>query len=271
MISPIRLGIKCNFLRRGIEVELKEKMKSGQKVYGTMLRVSRNPAVCFLAKNASLDFVMFDCEHSNYSYETLHDMFIMGKAIGLDGLLRVPQLSKDHISRALDCGATGAMIPMTETADQAAGIVHWSKYPPLGDRGYGAGGANNGYVIGGIHSEIMEAANQKIISIAQIESKLAVDNADKIAATEGIDVLLIGPNDLSISLGIPGDVMNPVELEAIGHVAASCKKHGKFFGLHAGLKLLEKFSDDLLFVMSQTDTDILAEGFSRINTDCRKI
>ena len=252
-------------------MELREKMKSGQKVYGTMLRVSRNPAVCYLAKNASLDFVMFDCEHGNYSYESLHDMFLMGKALGLNGLLRVPQLSKDHISRALDCGAAGAMIPMTETVEQAQEIVWWSKYAPLGGRGYGSGGANTDYVGGGKHSEVMEATNRKIVSIAQIETKLAVDNADKIAAVEGIDVLLIGPNDLSISLGIPGDLMNPIELDAIAHVAASCKKHGKFFGLHAGIKLLEKFREELLFVMSQTDTDILAEGFSRINTRCREI
>ena len=252
-------------------MELKEKMKSGQKIYGTMLRVSRNPAVCYLAKNAGLDYVMFDCEHSNYSYESLHDMFIMGNALGLNGLLRVPQLSKDHISRALDCGAAGAMVPMTDTLEQAEEIVRWSKYAPLGGRGYGSGGANTDYVGGGKHSEVMEATNKKIVSIAQIETKLAVDNADKIAAVRGIDVLLIGPNDLSISLGIPGDLMNPIELDAITHVAASCKKHGKFFGLHAGLNLLEKFSDDLSFVMSKTDTDILAEGFSQINVNCRSI
>ena len=250
-------------------MEIKEKMESGQKVYGTMLRVSRNPAVCYLAKNGSLDYVMFDCEHSNYSYETLHDMFIMGNALGLGGLLRVPQLSRDHISRALDCGAAGAMVPMTETVQQAQEIVRWSKYPPLGERRYGSGGPSTDYVGGGKHAEVMERVNRKIIAIAQIETKQAVDNADQIAAVEGIDVLLIGPNDLSISLGIPGDLMNPIELEAIAHVAASCKKHGKFFGLHAGLNLLEKFSDDLSFVMSQADTDILTEGFSRISSACR--
>ena len=214
---------------------------------------------------------MFDCEHSHYSYESLHDMFIMGNALQLGGLLRVPQLSRDHISRAMDCGAIGAMVPMTDTVEQAEEIVRWSKYAPLGERGYGSGCAHTSYVGGGKHQEIMEHGNRKIISIAQIETKLAVDNSDQIAAVEGIDVLLIGPNDLSISLGFPGDLMNPIELDAIAHVAANCKKHGKFFGLHAGFKLLEKFSDDLSFVMSQTDTDILSEGFSQINTNCRNI
>ena len=166
-------------------MELKEKMKSGQKVYGTMLRVSRNPAVCYLAKNASLDYVMFDCEHSNYSYETLHDLFIMGNALGLNGLLRVPQLSRDHISRAMDCGAVGVMVPMTDTVEQAEEIVRLSKYAPLGERGYGSGCAHTKYVGGGKHTEIMRAANEKNISIAQIETKLAVDNADEIAAALG--------------------------------------------------------------------------------------
>lgn len=252
-------------------MELKEKMHGGAHVYGTMLRVSRNPAVCCLAKNAGLDFVMFDCEHSNYSYESLHDMFIMGNALGLGGLLRVPRLAKDHVSRALDCGATGVMVPMTETVEQAEEIVKWAKYPPVGGRGYGGGGANTGYAGGGKHGEVMAAANRKIIAIAQIETKQAVDNAEAIAAVEGIDVLLIGPNDLSISLGIPGDLLNPVELEAIAHVAAACKKHGTFFGLHAGLNLLQRFKNELNLVMSQSDVDIVSEGFSRIYAGCSEL
>ena len=160
---------------------------------------------------------------------------------------------------------------MTDTLAQAKEIVRWSKYPPVGERGYGSGCAHTDYVGGGRHEENMEAGNRNILSIAQIETKLAVDNADQIAAVKGVDVLLIGPNDLSISLGIPGDLMNPIELDAIAHVAASCKKHGKFLGLHAGFNLLEKFSEDLSFVMSQTDTDILAQGFSQINANCRSI
>ena len=250
-------------------MNLKEKLQSGQRVYGTMLRVSRNPAAMYLAKNAGFDFVMFDCEQSNYSFETLHDMFIMGNALGLNGLLRVPALTKDHISRSLDCGASGVMVPMTETKEQAEELVRWSKYSPVGERGYGAGGANTNYIDGGKHAEIMAETNKRILSIAQIETKLAVDNADIIAATEGVDVLLIGPNDLSISLGIPGDIMNPIELEAIAHVSAACKAHGKAFGLHAGIKLLEKFKNDVTFVMSQSDIDVLRLGFTKILQDCK--
>jgi 2-keto-3-deoxy-L-rhamnonate aldolase RhmA len=247
---------------------LKEKLLAGQKIYGTMLRVNQNPAVCYIAKNSGLDFVMYDCEHGNYSMESLHNLFIMGNALGLEGFLRVPNLSKDYISRALDQGAHGVMAPMLETPEMARNLVKYSKYQPLGDRGYASGIAHVNYVLGGKHSEVMEQANRTVITIAQIETKLSVDNAEAIAAVQGIDALLIGPNDLSLSLGVPGDLFNPIELEAITHVAAACKKNQKAFGIHSGAKLIEKFIDAMTLVMMQTDIDVLTAGFANIKNTC---
>lgn len=243
---------------------LKEKLQAGQKVYGSMIRVLRNPSVCWIAKNAGFDFVMFDCEHSVFSVETLHDCFAAAHAMGLDGLLRATELSKSCISRSLDAGAKGVMVPVTETPEQAKEIVKWSKYAPIGDRGYSAGTLATHYMSNKSSVEIMKAANDSTVSIAQIETRLAVDNADAIAAVEGIDVLLIGPNDLSISLGVPGDTMNPIELEAIRHVAEACKRNNKAFGIHAGLKMIQKFADDLTFIMCSSDADILRDGFTNI-------
>ena len=245
-------------------MNLKEKLASGQKIYGCMLRVVRNPAICLIAKNAGFDFVMFDCEHGNFNLETLHDNYILANSIGLGGFLRASELSKACISRYLDSGATGVMVPMTETVAQAKELVKWSKYAPIGDRGYCSGLAPANYETGIKNQDAMNTGNSTVISIAQIETKLGVDNADKIAAVEGIDVLLIGPNDLSISLGIPGDLSNPIEIEAMKQVAAACKKNGKAFGIHAGPKILEKFADDLTFVMCKGDGDVLREGFANI-------
>ena len=98
-------------------MNLKEKLKAGQKVYGTMVRIERNPAFCIIAKECGLDFIMFDCEHAAYNLETLHDLFMMSNAIDLTAVLRVPQLDKESISRALDAGAKGCMIPMCETPE----------------------------------------------------------------------------------------------------------------------------------------------------------
>jgi len=252
-------------------MSLKEKLLSGQRVYGSMVRLQKNPAISFLAKNAGLDFLPYDCEHSHYNFETLHDIFVTGNAMGFDSFVRVAQLSKDWISRILDSGATGIMVPMTETGEQAKEIVNWAKFAPIGDRGYGSGLAHSNYASGGKHVDVMAAQNNRVVVIAQIETELGVNNADAIAATEGIDVLLIGPNDLSISLGIPGDLLNQKELDAIAKVAAACKKHGKSFGLHAGAPMHEHFKADENFMMLSTDMDILANGFKNIKETLAKI
>jgi 2-keto-3-deoxy-L-rhamnonate aldolase RhmA len=239
---------------------LKDKLLAGQKIYGTMIRVVRNPALCHIANNAGLDFVMYDCEHADYTMETLHDLFLMGNALGLESFLRVPNLEKQYISRALDQGAKGAMVPMLETAEMAQKLVKYSKYQPIGGRGFAGGIAHTAYKPGK-HSDVMENANNAVISIAQIETKQSIDNAESIAAVNGIDALLVGPNDLSVSLGIPGDLFNPIETEAIKHVADACKKHGKFFGLHAAPKMLQQFIDSLNIVMMLSDIDFLSAGF----------
>jgi len=252
-------------------MSIKQKILSGQKVHGSMIRLQRNPAISFFAKNAGLDFLLYDCEHGAYTFENLHDLFVTGNAMGFDSFVRVAELSKDWISRALDSGATGIMVPMTETPEQAREIVKWSKFTPIGDRGYGSGLAHSNYLGGGKHTDVMKAQNDRVVTIAQIETKLGVENADAIAGTEGIDVLLIGPNDLSISLGIPGDLMNPIELEAIAKVAAACKKHGKSFGLHAGAKMHEIFKSDETFMMLSTDLDLLNAGFKDIKNTLANI
>ena len=207
-------------------------------------------------------FILYDCEHSCYDSETLQDLFVTGNALSFPSLVRVPELAKGCISRNLDFGATGVMLPMTNTVEEARDLVKWSKYQPVGDRGYSTGCAHLDFKGAAKHTEVMERMNSRIITIAQIETKLAVDNANAIAAISGIDALLVGPNDLSLSLGIPGDLMNPIELDAIAHVAAACKKHGKAFGLHGGINLLKNFADDLTIVMSDTDTGIMEKGLN---------
>jgi 2-keto-3-deoxy-L-rhamnonate aldolase RhmA len=243
-------------------MNVKEKAKSGRMVCGTMIRTIRNPSVVCLAKNAGLDFVMFDCEHGAYTTETLHDLCMTALALDLECFARVPVGTKDYISRFLDCGISGIMTPMTETAEQAKNLVHYAKYAPLGGRGFTAA-ANTGYK-GGKHSALMAEANSRVWAIAQIETKLGVENCGEIAATEGIDALLIGPNDLSIDLGVPGDLDNPIEIEAIKKVAAACKQHGKLFTVHSKPEYQDRFRGDLSFIMQLGEAEFITEGFKRI-------
>ncbi|MGE4354077.1 MAG: HpcH/HpaI aldolase/citrate lyase family protein [Oscillospiraceae bacterium] len=250
--------------------ELKTKLLKGEKLGGIMIRLLRNPAVAQLIKNSGLDYFMYDCEHAMLDIETLHDTFLLANALGIGAFVRVPAGNKEWISRVLDAGANGIMVPMVENRKQAEILVKYSKYQPIGGRGYSGGIAYSGY-IAGKHTDVMAEQNSRVIAIAQIETKDGVANAEEIASVEGIDALLIGPNDLSIALGIAGDLMNPIELEAISKVAAACKKCHKAFGLHAGPALLEKFKDDINLAMCSTDTDVLTNGFKGIGQTIRSM
>jgi 2-keto-3-deoxy-L-rhamnonate aldolase RhmA len=251
-------------------LSVKERAMSGEKVCGTMMRISRAPEVMAVAKSAGLDFVMFDCEHSPFNLETIHDAYLFANAIGIEGWARVPVTTKDYISRFLDAGATGIMAPMTETAEHAKQLVRWSKYEPVGERGFTAIGGHTSYV-SIPHKQLMPDQNRRVMAIAQIETKLAVENAKEIASVEGIDMLLIGPNDLSISLGIPGDLMNPIELEAIAKVAKACKEAGKLFSIHAAPSMHDKFREELNVVMQLSDIDMLKNGWANIRAYCDKL
>lgn len=242
-------------------MEIKERMLN-EKLYGCFMKILTNPSITILAKNAGLDFLFYDCEHGMYTYETLHNLILMGNAVGIPSFVRVPQLARGDVSKSLDCGAAAVMVPMMENREQAELLVEWSKYPPVGNRGY-AGGANTNYRPSGSHKNNMYEINKSVISIAQIETGLGVENIEEIISVEGIDAVIVGPADLAISLGIPGDFYNPVEIEAIDKVAAACQKYKKGFGIIGKLELIEKYKDKINFLITKIDVDIIREGFIR--------
>lgn len=242
---------------------VREKLLSGGNAIGTLMRVIKNPSIAYFAKNNGVDFMLFDCEHSDYSMESLHGIFMMCSALGIEGFLRVPRGTSDYISRALDAGATGVMVPMTETAEQAAEIVKWSRYPKLGVRGFTSSNAHTGYKGLG-HMEVIDGGNDRVVTIAQIETGLGVQNAEEIAAVEGIDVLLVGHNDLSVSLGVPGKIHGEEVLGSIRKVIAAAKKHGKVFGLCADPAYLSNFKEDISLMMVGSDVAFLNAAFKSI-------
>ena len=241
-------------------------LKAGKQAVGTMVRFVRNPAVAWMVKNAGLDFFMFDLEHGAYDTGALADAFALARALGIGGFIRVPELSKGYVSKALDAGAIGVMVPMLETSAQAEQLVEWAKFTPVGKRGFGSNGGHTNYGSPkGTTAEFMEMSNRETLTIAQIETEDGVANVDAIAATDGIDALLIGPNDLSLSLGVPGDLLGDTLHEAIGKVAAAARANNKTFGLHAPDALLERWiPEGCNMVMSGLDAGILTSGFASI-------
>lgn len=243
-----------------------KELRAGNVVVGTMIRMVRNPAIVLMAANAGLDFIMFDMEHGAFNFETIADASSLARAKGIDCFVRVPELSKGNVSRALDCGATGIMVPMLRNGEEARKFANWAKYAPIGERGLGGSGSHTEYLDAAKDPlDFMEKENEKVLTIAQIELSESVDNIDDIAATSGIDALLIGPADLSNSLGVGGQFNHPLMDEAIAKVAAATKKHGKIFGFHAAEALTRKWiPSGLTLRMSLMDIGMLTQAMSNI-------
>ncbi len=242
-------------------------LKQGKRIVGTMIRLVRNPAIARVAAHAGLDFVMFDMEHGSYSLDVLSDIFAVARSVGLSGFVRVPELSKGYVSRVMDAGAVGVMVPMLESVEMARAFVDWAKYAPIGKRGFGSAAGHTNFAAATDAVGFMKAANEETLTIAQIETAPAVERIDAIAAVPGIDAVLIGPNDLAISLGHPGDLMNKAVTTAIAKVAEAARKHGKIFGMHAPDPLTEMFiPQGLRLLMSGLDHGMLLAGMKAVAT-----
>ena len=220
---------------------LRKRVLTGECVYGTMIRQARDPGAPAIFAAAGFDFVFIDMEHGNYSMETVADLIRGAKSAGIATIIRVPHLETHFISRVLDAGAEGIMVPMTSTRQQAEQIVRYSKYTPLGQRGFCNQTGQTDYKPLKT-PDFMKEANEHTLIVAQIETREAIQNVDSILSVEGIDVGLIGPNDLSISLGIPDQMGSEVLTKAIDKVVETAKKKGKASGIHIGnIEALKKW------------------------------
>jgi 4-hydroxy-2-oxoheptanedioate aldolase len=249
-----------------------QKLRDGQAAFGTMIRLIRSPAIAAMARHSGFDLIMLDMEHGPYSFETLSDTVQAGKSVNLAVMVRVPELARSYVSRALDCGVDGVMVPMIETAEQAKNLADWAKFPPFGKRGLGSAGGHTMYAKPTDTAAFVAAADRQTITIAQVETITGANNADAIAAVPGIDALVVGPNDLAMSLHKPGQLSGPQQDQAIQKIADAAKKHGKIFGMHAGTAFLKRWvGQNMNLVINSMDMDILANGLAQLNTDSRTL
>jgi 4-hydroxy-2-oxoheptanedioate aldolase len=207
----------------------KEKLCRGETVVGIML-LSADPHVVGIVAATGFDFVMFDLEHTSLSHERLERLVQAADAAGITPMTRVPGGSRGDILRALETGVRGVMVPMVETAADAAQAARFSRYHPAGERGAYFLSYNSGYGSGTL-PEHFAACNEALLLIAQIETRAGVENAAAIAQTPGIDVLFVGPADLSQSLGVPGQMGHERVLEASEATLDAARAAGKWGGV----------------------------------------
>ena len=212
------------------DLSLKAMARSKSPKLGSFIVEFATPGIGHILKASGCDFVLFDMEHSGFSIETVKQNIRYFEAAGIRMIVRVPSKDYDHISRVCDMGAEGIMLPMVNTAEEARRILDSIKYVPDGKRGVALGVAHDNYRNVGTVLERLMAANRRTTLFCQIETVDGVENADAMAAMDGVDCLWVGHFDLSASLGIPGDFRNKTFTDAIATVAAATKKHGKALG-----------------------------------------
>jgi 2-keto-3-deoxy-L-rhamnonate aldolase RhmA len=209
----------------------KARLREGGTAVGTMVSEARTEEVAYVLAASGFDFLVIDTEHGSADYETIQRISRGARSAGIAPLVRVPDIGYPFIARVLDAGALGVMVPHVETAADAREIVRCVKYPPIGERGFGLRGAVTDYR-GGSVADTIEWSNTETMIMAQVESRRCLDHLDEIAAVPEIDVLLIGPTDLSISLGVPGQMLHPTMQEAYRRVVEVATRHGRAAGIH---------------------------------------
>jgi 2-dehydro-3-deoxyglucarate aldolase/4-hydroxy-2-oxoheptanedioate aldolase len=182
---------------------------------------------------AGVDYVVIDMEHNGFDAEKIADLMAWFKATDIAPFVRVPQGIYHFMARTMDAGALGVMVGNVETAEQARHIVDAVKYAPMGRRGVGLGTAHNDYVPPDAVT-YFERANKNTTVICQIESEAGLANIDAIAATPGVDVLWVGHNDLSVSLGINGQFNHPKFQAALSTVVEAANRHGRVAAAQPG-------------------------------------
>ena len=178
---------------------------------------------------AGYDWLLLDMEHGVLTESSLLSMLQATDATAATPVVRVEEGTRLRIGRVLDFGAPALMVPRVESAEEANRIVGWSRYPPSGVRGIALPTRGAGY--GELSHADVPTAHENLTLMIQIEGRGALGDADSIAATDGVDVLFVGPTDLSHALGIPGDLDAPAYLQAIERVGKAARDHGKAAGV----------------------------------------
>jgi 4-hydroxy-2-oxoheptanedioate aldolase len=209
---------------------VKEKLQRGEVVASLTLRLVPGVEVVRIAKTAGFDSLYIDLEHSSFSLETASQLCIMALEAGLPALVRVPANTPEYVSRVLDGGALGVIAPGVRNAAEAKAVVAAAKYPPLGARGLSGALPQLGYRSVPA-AQALPALNAATMVVVQFESAASLAAMDEIIAVDGVDMVMIGTNDLMADLGIAGEFDHPKVRDAYERTIAACRKRGKHVGV----------------------------------------
>lgn len=231
-------------------------VRAGTPTVGTFIGTA-SATTAEVCAAAGFDWLLLDLEHGAGGEEQVRDVVPAAGSYGVPTVVRVESAERIRMGRVLDLGAAGLMLPRMDSPQQVADAIGHLRYPPLGDRGVAT---YNRACRFGLDPAALDRANDEVLVVVQIESRAAVAAVDEIASVDGVDVLFIGPRDLSHDLGVPGDVTAPVFVQAADTVLAAAKRHGKAAGLlvNDGAAAAARRQQGWDFVAIGSDSTLLA-------------
>ncbi|MEA2907540.1 MAG: hypothetical protein QOI12_4927 [Alphaproteobacteria bacterium] len=207
----------------------RERLERGELSLGVGVKVVRGVEIGKAMKSAGYDWLFIDLEHGALSIETAAQIALAALDAGIAPIVRIANGEFSIATRLMDNGALGIVVPHVETADEARLVVEKLRYPPLGRRAIYSSVPQ--YQFKTMNAADMAALNAANLIVVMLESRTGIDNAGAIAAVPGIDVLLIGTNDLCVDLGITGELGHAQVDDAYARMIAACRAHGKWAGM----------------------------------------
>jgi 2-keto-3-deoxy-L-rhamnonate aldolase RhmA len=208
----------------------RERLQAGQLAIGLNVRQARTAEIGRVLATCGYHWAFIDMEHSALTLDTAAQLAVACQDAGVTPIVRVPGYEHYHATHMLDAGAMGVIFPHVETAEQAGRLVRQCKYPPQGHRSVAGAMAQLNFRAIPL-GEATAIVNQELLIVVMVESLAGIRNAGAIAAVPGVDVILIGTNDLCMEMGIPGQLGHADIKAAYRTVIEACRQHGKYPGL----------------------------------------
>lgn len=253
---------------------VKHALRAGRTVIGSEISRLRSPDIARIYAAAGFDFVFIDMEHSGFGIETVADMIQAARAADIVPLVRVPQAEYTFVARVLDAGARGIIVPRVNTPQTVEQLVSWTRYPPEGIRGFACNTAQTDGKTMSI-DEFIGTANCETLLVIQIERREAVANLEEMLAIEGVDVACLGLMDLTVDLGIPGQIEHPSAVRAVQKLVDVAAANGVASGIISadataidgwaarGMRFISYATDEILLTRAAQEAVMRLRGMIR--------
>ena len=249
----------------------KEKIKNNELCLGVGLRQSRTVDIGKIMATCDYDWLFIDMEHNSMDIDIASQISVAAQDAGITPLVRVPDFAHHHATRVLDCGAMGIVFPHVEDSETAKKLVSYCLFPPKGHRSMTGSLPQLNFKPTPI-PEVAKSLNDSMLIIIMLESPEAIENVEEIAAVSGVDVILIGTNDLCMEMGIPGEYDNFKIKEAYKKVIKACAKHGKTPGMGGVYNedlMSEYIGMGMKFILSGSDLSFMMNSATQRSKNLR--